>query len=102
MARKEFYIPHSFSHEDLVRWNRSFKVVNNVLVGKLLSSFCESRNKNCLGFVSETGAEILCCKGGDKESDCWVSVKDASLFGEKEELTLLYKWLRRKGFVKRR
>lgn len=98
-SKQKFYIPHFFSYDKLIRWERSFAAVEGILIGKLLSCFCETSNKNCVGFVSETGEEILCCKGNEG-SDCWISVKGTQLSNEKEELSSLCKWLKRKGFAK--
>jgi hypothetical protein len=56
----------------------------------------------CVGFVSESGPEILCCKLNDKFSgDIWVSVRGISLLDEANEVSSFCNWLKSKGCLKR-
>jgi len=95
------YITHSFKFIDLEKWNRRFHFSDIISMKKVMSLFSKNATKNCVGFVSETGVEILCC-GSDAFSDgAWVSIKSSHL-PDDVELNAFYNWLRKRGCSKKR
>lgn len=84
MPKIDSYIPHIFSSIDLVKWNNQFSCHQKISMQKVISLFGQhDMNTNCIGFVSESGAEILCCKlngRGDDNSDAWVSIRETPDF----------------------
>jgi hypothetical protein len=98
----EKYIPHAFSSVDLVRWNTKFQCSNRIAMNKLLSVFSKAATKNCVGFVSETGSEILCCKIPDENyDDAWLSIRGSPHLVDKVEVNDFCNWLEKRGCLKR-
>jgi hypothetical protein len=97
------YIPHMFKFIDLEKWNTKFHCSNKISMKKVVSLFSASSTKNCVGFVSETGAEILCCSSDifGANGDAWVSIRSSHL-PDKLEVNSFCKWLRKRGCSKKR
>jgi hypothetical protein len=102
------YIPHRFKHMDLIRWKGNFRCHNDISMEIVISLFAKicgehrSGGGTCVGFVSESGPEILCCKLNDRDSgDAWVSVRGISALDEANEITSFCNWLKSKGCLKR-
>lgn len=89
---KKNYVPHFFSLNGLLTWQDGFVVVDKLSSDDVFSSFREFIRGagNTIGFVSENGAEIVCCRSS---KECWVSVKNTP-FSKEEELKFFCSWVR--------